>query len=183
MKLITSLLILLLTLPLKAVEVKDIDKAMIYIMAKGLISHKIHPWPNHPLLKNHGRRLELAQAINNASEKYQIPPYLMVAIAFRENSFTQTRTGAIGELSAFQMLPRIARIVRKIEPQCSLNTQKGSALCAAAWLSVWFKKCGSWEGALSIYASGRSCKPDTDRLKWLTKDRINIAIKLHKKFH
>lgn len=157
----------------------QIEAAILYIMDIGFPEHKIYPNRGNPLYRNRARRAELVRAIDEASTRYPVPPMFLVAMAFREGSFVGKKPGDLGELSTFQIIPRTARIIRKRhEPECTLDTVQGSALCAAAWLAHWTPKCGSLHGAFVIYATGKRCKPVTPHLIWMLRDRFGIARKL-----
>jgi hypothetical protein len=176
------ILILCLLLPMTAIASENkIEKAIMYIINKGFPKLQVFPRKNHPLKKDIQRRKELIEAIENAHQKYpEVPEMLLVAKAFREGSFVGDKDGAIGEKTTFQMLPVTAKAAKKLEPECTLKTYKGAALCTAAWLNHWKNKCGTLEGALVIYATGHTCKIQTRRVQWIVHDRIRIMKALEK---
>lgn len=152
--------------------------AILSVCLDGVPRHKIEPFPRHPIVKNMDARLRLARAISSAVELYpRIDPFLLVAISYREGSFGLKTDGKLGEESTFQMMPRTARIISKHDPECSLEDVEGSAICAAAFLDLWSRpsRCGSIEGAISKYASGKGCRPPSLRVKWIIWDRLGIA--------
>jgi len=155
--------------------VDHIELSILQICTQGLPQMSIAPWPNNPIVHDTKLRRELAEGIAHASAKYQVPWGLLVAIAYRENSFGSEKVGALGEVSPFQIIPRTAAEIRKYNQECQLQTVGGSAMCAAILLKRAKRICGDWKGALTQYATGKSCLPYTRRLRWLVKDRLGIA--------
>jgi len=162
------------------VEVERVDAAILRLLQRGLPAHDIGPWPRHPVALDATQRRELAEAVVEAGTAHGVDPYLLTAIAFREGSFLRSGIGNLGEVSTFQMVPPTARYASRLDARCSTEDgYHGSARCAAALLAHWREhRCGSLEGALSYYASGRTCRPDTDRLRWIVRDRFGIAQRL-----
>lgn len=157
----------------------EIDSAILHVVNHGIPEHNIKPCPANKIAKNSEKRAELVNAIEETSAVYAIDPYLMVALAFRENSFLPDAVGGIGERGVFQMVEKVAqKIKREMEPRCTLDTVKGSAWCTAAWLNHWRNRCGSMEGAFLIYATGKKCRPYNTKTAWLIKDRFGIARRL-----
>lgn len=163
-----------------AYDIDVIDSAIVHIIKKGIPKFKIHPWKKHPFLNNEEERKELAQAILEAATKHNIPPMLLVAIAFREGSFHGRREGKLGEKSTFQVIRYVAKRVAQHEPACALDGHRGASLCAAALLSRYRAQCGNLKGAFVLYATGRTCEPDSEHLKRVVKDRFRIAEFLEK---
>ena len=164
---------------------KKVNKAILHICTEGIPKHKIKPWKKHPIVRNHEARERLTIAIIQAAGLYpDVDYYYLVALAYREGSFGYLTKGELGEKSTFQMMRSTAKEVRKYEPYCTLKTVEGSAICAAAFLDRWSQssRCGNVEGALIQYATGKSCKPYTPRLRWLQWDRAGIAQYLRDKF-
>ncbi len=162
---------------------RQVELAIQHIVKNGVKKHRIKPHPRHKMAKPESKsRTELAQAIVEAANKHAIPEMLLVAIAFRENSFIGDKKGKIGEESTFQIVPRVARFIRLgkfpwteySEPGCDLKTVDGSALCAAALMRIHMLRCKTLEKSLVLYASGHTCKADTPRLHWLSRDRLNL---------
>jgi hypothetical protein len=168
---------------------RQVEEAILFIVTKGIPEHRIKPWKKHPLTRDSKARAELVQAIVQAAHDHDIPEMLLVSIAFRENSFTPG-TGSIGEVSVFQIIPDNQRSIRKglfpwttySEPRCDLSTVDGSAMCAAALLWIHRARCGDLPGAMMLYATGRTCKPDTPKLRWIQNDRFGVMEILEKRF-
>ena len=169
----------------------SVSNAIYHIVTVGIPEHRIKPCPNHPMAQEVSPAREaLAQAIVAAAQKHAIPEMLMVAIAFRENSFTPGGVGDIGEVSVFQIVPSNEKPIQRgkfhwtnyKEPECELDTVGGSALCSAALLRIHMFWCDDLPGALMLYATGHTCKPYTKKLRWLQWDRFGIARILKRRF-
>jgi hypothetical protein len=161
-----------------------IERAILHVVHYGIPAHDVKPRPNHPLTKDPARMSELVSAIDEASHAYDIdrPGFFMVSIAFRENSFLPDDVGGLGERGVFQMIPAVAKRVREeMDGRCTLDTVRGSAFCAAAWLDHWRQKCGHLRGAFVVYATGQKvCKPYSEKTRWIVRDRFGIARKLRR---
>jgi hypothetical protein len=184
-KIAIILMIILFCLPIRSdeTEIGRIDAAITYLLRVGLPRHKIYPWKKHPLLRKPEIREDVSKSIYAASEAKSVPAPILIAVGFREGSFRAESVGAIGETSMFQITPNTARIAKKLDKRCDIDTVPGSAFCAASLLSHWKKKCGTWKGSIAVYATkGVQCNPNIPRVKWITKDRVGIANKLQKRF-
>jgi len=174
-----------------AAEEQKIEAAIRHVIEDGIPKYRVMPNRNHSLIKSDVRMRELSTAISSASAKWSIPPMLLVAIAFRENSFKGHLVGKLGERSTFQIIPTMVRSIqhgqfpwsRIAEPECDLKTMHGAALCAAALLAIHLDRCGDLDGSLALYATGRTCKEDTERLKWLVGDRLGISEYLEQRYN
>ena len=156
----------------------QIEHAILHIITEGLPEYKIKPFIHNLLSMDRTPRLDLVFAIDAASIKYDVPPMLLVAMAYREGSFKMTSVGKLNERSTFQMVSYVAKHIREtIEPECDLTTYRGAALCTAAWLDHHRapQRCGSMQGAFMIYATGKRCTPSTAHQIWLIRDRFGIA--------
>ena len=152
---------------------EHINRAIVHILTKGLPKHKIKPNPNHRLMKQPKIREELSTAIDVQAKVYNVPEMFLVAVAYREGSFKNDAKGLLGEASTFQVGKGLAK-------RCDLSTYNGAAECAAMHLRENVSRCGSMRGSFMWYATGRTCKPDHKRLKWMDWDRWTIAAKLQK---
>lgn len=154
----------------------QVQASIEHLVRQGLPDEGVMPWPANPVLKDPAELEEISNAIFQAASVHRIDPYLLIAIAFRESTFKSQSVGKIGERSIFQITEYTARqIQNRVDAMCSLESHLESAFCAAAWLAYWQRRCGSIEGAISIYASGKSCKPRTKRTEWIVQDRLAIA--------
>ena len=159
----------------------QIEHAILHIITEGLPKYKIKPFLNNLLSMDRTPRLDLVFAIDAASIKYDVPPMLLVAMAYREGSFKMTSVGKLNERSTFQMVSYVAKHIRDtLEPECDLTTYRGAALCTAAWLDFHRapQRCGSLQGSFMIYATGKRCTPSTAHQVWLVRDRFGIAREL-----
>lgn len=156
----------------------DIRVAILRLLHEGIPSHDIGARPAHPLTRDPAALAEMSSAILEAATAYRIDPYLLVAVALREGSFSPAARGGLGERSTYQMIPATARrVVRRLkEHRCSLDTIRGATWCVAAWLAHWRDICsGSMKGALTVYATGKGCSSTVPRVRWLVRDRLGIA--------
>ena len=191
------LVFFLIVLPVNAIadDVERVSSAMKYILEFGIPSRKIEPNKRNSMYKNDSARKELASSIVEAGDKYGISHMLLVAIAYREGKFVRKDKGALGEESTFQVVPWIAKLIRKgkhpesdiMEPECNLKTMRGSAFCAAALLRINMESCKTIKGALIYYATGDKRKGMRGKVKggklaWIVKDRFGIARFLDAKF-
>jgi len=151
-----------------------IDYALRKLVYEGLPEHKIEPCPSCPGARRNADRRRLSRAIAEASTRYSIDPGLLGAIAFREGAFRAEVVGGLNEGSTFQIVPAQAKRLK-----CDLSTHAGAADCSAKMLSLGRIHCGDLEGAILFYATGRTCEPDTPRLKWMLRDRLGIARRLN----
>ena len=159
-------------------ELEDIDRAILHVLEHGIPEHKLAPYPRHPLTSDPAARREFAEAIIFAELEHRVSRWLLMAISLREGSWLMDGKGDRGELSAWQIMPRTARWARRTDPRCNLDTYRGAALCAGVLLYHWTRKCGSEGGAIMRYVTGRTCRPSTDHLDWIWRDRLGIAQKL-----
>lgn len=176
----------------KEKEVERVESAMLHIVTKGIPENKIKPFLGHRIIKRPKERRQLAKAIVKASLKYQeVPVMLLVAIAYRENSFGNHKIGTRGEKSAFQVVPRVSLYIRRgkfpwsdiREPECRLYSFEGSALCAAALLTIHLGACEDLRGSMAKYASGGTCTPrPKTKVAWIVKDRFRLAEILEKEY-
>ena len=136
------------------------------------IDHLMKDAPARTLAKNKEKRLELAKWIELASRAHDVPPLLLTAVAFRESSFRPNVTGKIGEKGLVQVHGLAAR-------GCDLGDEIGQLKCGARWLRVSYDLCGSWDSALTAYATG-GCVAYSTKVKKLVKSRIKLWENLRK---
>lgn len=105
-------------------------------------------------------RADVAATLVAAGTAHDVPPLLLTAIAFRESTFDHAAIGARGELGITQIMPRWERVLG-----CDLTTLGGQVDCSARMLAQHHRTCGSWPGALTLYATGKGCAtgPTTTR--------------------
>lgn len=151
-------------------NVDRIEAALARLITEGIPAHKIVRCPGCPGGRDAKGRALLADAIAQASGRWAISPGLLAVIAYREGAFAGNAKGKLGELSTFQIMPDRAKYA-----DCDLSEHGGAAECAAKLLSIGREKCGSIEGAVVWYATGRTCVADTKHLAWLLWDRVGVA--------
>ena len=124
-------------------------------------------------LQNYPNRMEktlaLIPAIENACNKNEVDPLLVVIIAGFESSFRSSVTGARGEKGMLQVMPNSV---------CSngheLETAEGQIQAGVACLAMSRDVCdGSIYQMISMYASG-ACRPRTERTKQIVRRRIAL---------
>lgn len=163
------------------ITIEEVEKGMLHLISGKMPKrYRIESNKGNAIIKSEEYRKELVEAIHFASEKYKLKnPFWLVAIAFREGSFERVliADSEIGERSTFQIAPSTEKFIQKeLEPQCTTETYKGAALCSAALIAQYLEKCGTIEGALTKYATGKRFEP----FVWSSKDRSSMAIYLLK---
>jgi len=140
-----------------------------------------HP---HPLADNADALTEIADALDDAAQEYQVPPLLLVSMAWFESSFrvdvlSLKKIGALGEKGLLQTGPHAVR-----DGRCDTSTIAGQALCGARWLAVARDGCdGSIERGLVLYASGRTCdKNKSKKLRYRINSRLRLWRRLEERF-
>jgi len=151
------------------------------LLTRGAPAFKIQPTPRHPLVRDAEKRYNWACEVVVAAWRYEVPPLLLAAMAYREGSYRHTAEGARGERSTWQIMPRVAKQIAagRVLPApvsgCTLETSAGAAICAAALLRAGRDRCGDWGGALVYYATGSRCDAgDSGQLQFLQRDRLGL---------
>lgn len=156
----------------------QVAAAIRHIVKRGLPSRRIQPFPAR--LKSIPVE-ELSYGIAAASEAYEIDPFFLTAMAYREGGFDNSAVGKLGELSTFQMAPETVKRAQVLDPRCKADIPSGAAWCSAAWLSYWKDNLGSLKKAFVMYATGKaSPKYLSKRIAWMFDDRMTIAAELEK---
>ncbi len=124
------------------------------------------------------RRREFAGLIVAAAEEYDTPPGLLTGMSFRESSFRSTAVGfKRGEVGLLQIH---GRALTSCPYKDEIDDPANQLLCGSRWLRIGFDVCGgTWEGALTAYASGK-CKPPNNRTRRVVADRLRLWEKLKK---
>ena len=160
--------------PSESILVIRIQWAMVSLVVEGLPAHNILPNHTNPVTADPDWCRELSHAIAAASRRWDVSPWFLVAVAFREGSFRREATGDLDEQSTFQVMRSHG---------CDLSQVAGAADCAAKLLSNYARVCNSLERGFLRYATGRRiCSPDTPRLEWMYRDRAGIARELEERF-
>ena len=145
------------------------------------VTFLIHRDP-HPLQNNPERIAEISIALCDAGSQYDVDPYLLTAMAWRESTFRPDvldlkTLGKAGEKGLLQ-------VGREAAASCPhfMDTVKGQALCGARWLAQAYRECGDKatdRQGLAMYASGNTCDMRGDKhLTWVVNRRINLRDRL-----
>jgi len=116
----------------------------------------------------------IAEAADTAGLVTGVDPSLLVAIAHHETRFNQERVGRKGR-GLWGLNPR-SRAYRNAVAQCDIWPEQctvAQALAAARYLADERRRCGSWDGALRSYGSGR-CEGRAGE-RYLRGLRVSIA--------
>jgi hypothetical protein len=132
---------------------------------EAFIALKLEHAPRHYLYDADARARFVAE-LRAAGAAHDIDPALLAVISYLESSWMPGAVGGIGERGVMQVHGAAA-------DGCDLSTRRGQLDCGAAWLRRSYDACGSWPGALTMYATG-ACKPRTDRVKRLVKYRLKM---------
>jgi|LSQX01.2.fsa_nt_gb hypothetical protein len=129
--------------------------------------------PRHPMNESEHSD-ELAREILRAANSTEnVEPELILTMAFCESTLRTTARGGLGEVGIMQ----IHGVAKR---GCDMETRQGQLNCGAKFLQESYNICGSWEGSLTRYATGK-CKSDKSRVKWLVNYRIKMWEKLKKR--
>ncbi|MCP4677738.1 MAG: lytic transglycosylase domain-containing protein [Deltaproteobacteria bacterium] len=119
----------------------------------------------------------IAAALVAAGDEYNVSPYLLLSIAYRESSLRVSATGKLGERGLMQ-------IMSPLRHGCRLDdTPISHARCGAKILRHCLNYCGDPWGAVAYYGSGRTCKPAREST-WAKKvrSRMKLYHKLEARF-
>lgn len=142
----------------------DIERAMLHLCALA---------PRHPINRDADYRHEVARAVLQAGSMTNVPALLLVAIFYRESSLRLDRTGKLGEIGLGQTAP-FARAWCEGR-HYNLQTADGQAMCSAQWFARQRQACGGGiVDGLTLYASGRTCKADSEGLRRVIRDRVQL---------
>ena len=120
---------------------------------------------------------ELAVALITAGQTYDIDPYLLLTIAYRENSLKTLGRGELGEHGLMQVMqPR--------QWNCKLDDKPLShVLCGARVYRRCLDKCKTKAGAMAYYMSGSMCTPPSaSHFVRMVRSRMRLYRKLKKRF-
>ena len=135
--------------------------------------------PNHYLHKDEQALQLLASSYIEASDKYDVDPFLVISNTFFESSFKPNVIGHAGEVGLAQVHGE-ARALCKHEGY-KPTTIRGGVLCSAYLLRHGKDTCGSWLVSLVKYRSGQCLKHNASYLR-KARMRYRFAQRLRKKF-
>jgi hypothetical protein len=135
--------------------------------------------PNHYLHKDEQALQLLANSYIEASNKYDVDPFLIISNTFFESSFKPNVVGRAGEVG-------LAQVHGEAHTLCSQQgynpvTVQGGVLCSAYLLRRGKNMCGSWLVSLVKYRSGQCLKHNEFYLR-KARMRYRFAQRLRKKF-
>lgn len=110
------------------------------------IAASVKEWPRHRMLRYPEERRHMAEMILDATIYTDVSPLLLVAMIKRESSFDENALGKLGEKGLTQMKGVAAR-------GCDLTTPEGQLACSVRLLTQVHQRCGTWRGALTVYAT------------------------------
>jgi hypothetical protein len=101
----------------------------------------------------------LAEPIHLAATEHRVPVLLLTALVFAESSCDPTKVNPVsGAIGAGQLLITGAGAgYAKVE----LLDPWRNTMIAAAYLTTWKKRCGSWRGAVAIFNGSGKCSSRT----------------------
>jgi hypothetical protein len=127
------------------------------------------------------RLMEFARYLSEAGEQYEVDPWLLAAMAYRESSLNPFAVGGYGEAGILQLHPRSrtskgVRFVRDTRYRTSCQRESGACQRevverAAQMLRSSFEKCGGdMVKALGMYNTGK-CGGNPPYAKRVLKER------------
>jgi hypothetical protein len=112
---------------------------------------KIGSWLEIFFARCNPRKLDAAKklipSVVEAAQEHGVNPYLVAAMVSLESSWQPIAVGKLGEIGLLQVMGSDAKTVEE-------QLDHGLTILVAA-----HAECGSTIGAVSKYATGRSCKP------------------------
>ena len=143
----------------------------------------ISDMPNHPLNRDSEKLDRFVVNVLSAEHKTGVPWEIIVAVAYRESSLMMNKVGKLGEVGYMQIHGAAISYCReKIGKRPRVKkSRRNNLLCGALWIqkSMDICKTDSFLNGLSMYATGKVCKPKYDgRLRWIINRRLSIARRL-----
>jgi len=135
--------------------------------------------PNHYLHKDAQSLDVLVNSYIEASERYDIDPFLVVSNTFFESDFKPASIGSAGEVGVAQVHGEAKRLCR--QQGYNENTIRGGVLCSAYLLRRGKNMCGSWLVSLVKYRSGQCLKHNAFYLR-KARMRYRFAQRLKRRF-
>ena len=135
--------------------------------------------PNHYLHKDEQALQLLASSYIEASDKYDVDPFLVISNTFFESDFKPESIGSAGEVGVAQVHGEAKHLCR--QQGYNENTIRGGVLCSAYLLRRGKNMCGSWLVSLVKYRSGQCLKHNAFYLR-KARMRYRFAQRLRRKF-
>lgn len=121
-------------------------------------------------------RTELEAAFLSASDQYNIPVFLLVAMAYYETIY-RNQVGDDGRSHGIMQVGKMGRSRCK----CDMGTVHGQINCGACWLDMGRKWCGNLDGGLYAYING-SCNAKNGRANRAFKVRNKMWAELEDRY-
>lgn len=125
------------------VQAQNLERAIDFLM---------EPNPRARIMRDKAYRKTVVASLVENSRRHDVPALLLATVAFRESSFDDQALGALGEFGIMQVMPRWRKVLG-----CDFTSAVGQISCAARMISNYKEKCESWQGALTMYATGKGC--------------------------
>jgi hypothetical protein len=136
------------------------------------IAASVWEWPRHRMLRFPDERRHMAEMISDATIYTDVSPLLLVAVVKRESSFDENALGKLGEKGLTQMKGIAAR-------GCDLSKPEGQLACSVNLLAQVHRRCGTWRGALTVYATrAGTCTSEHPTVQAAVNRRLNDWQKL-----
>jgi hypothetical protein len=131
----------------------------------------------HPILDDPSYRTSVRVAAIEAGNSYNLPPLLLLSMAYRESVLTTDRIGSRGEIGLMQVGKQGQQFCKNV---CGQNiTPHEQMYCGACWLDAGRSWCkGSLEGGLRAYAGGK-CYSKKTRVVNSVYWRLRVWRKIH----
>jgi hypothetical protein len=152
-----------------------IDEALVWLVTKKC--ENVDNCPAHPILSDPDFRKQIREAAISSGERYNQPPGLLLAMAYRETVFRLDLVGKKGELGLMQVGKRGREICASA---CgTMKTADEQMACGACWLDAGVRWCGGdLLRGLKAYAGGR-CEAKTQATLRAVNWRYRVWRKIH----
>jgi hypothetical protein len=152
---------------------KKIDDAISWLVTKRVGDSQAA----HPILDNPVYRTEVRVAAIEAGNSYNLPPLLLLSMAYRESVLTTDRIGSRGEIGLMQVGKQGQQFCKNV---CGQNiTPHEQMYCGACWLDAgrsWCKE--NLLNGLKAYAGGK-CNSTKTRVVNSVYWRFRVWRKIH----
>jgi soluble lytic murein transglycosylase-like protein len=147
---------------------------------QGAILSLVAEEPTHTLNRDSDARERLALALIEAGDEYDVSPYLLLVMAYRESSLKMSAIGKLGEKGLFQL----HGVAKETCPEKLSDDPITHARCGARWLRLSFAMCGgrSWENAVAAYGAGRCNIGEASMWAERARARVRMAGRLERKW-
>lgn len=152
---------------------KKIDDALSWLVTKRIGESQAA----HPILDDPSYRMSVRVAAIEAGNSYNLPPLLLLSMAYRESVLTTDRIGTRKEIGLMQVGKQGQQFCKNV---CGQNiTPHEQMYCGACWLDAGRSWCkGSLLGGLRAYAGGK-CNSKKTRVVNSVYWRLRVWRKIH----